>query len=39
MNDEQIYKEFKPILGHASDLVKKLKINDNDGNEICFAAI
>ena len=39
MSDGQIIEKFKPILGHASDLVKKLKINDNDGNEICFAAI
>jgi hypothetical protein len=39
MNDEQIIEKFEPIFGHASDIVNEFKINDDDGNVICFAGI
>jgi hypothetical protein len=39
MNDEQIYKEFKPILGPTVDLTNELKTNNDDGSCICYAAI
>jgi hypothetical protein len=39
MNYEQIYKKFKPILGPAVDLINELKTNNDDGSDICYAAI